>query len=171
MKTQQALKENHMRDLIIRSFEEADAEATAKVFFDAVHQGSKDHYDDAQRQAWAPHVPDTSLWLKRLQAQSVVVAQVQGKIVGFMSLEQKDTEGHIDLAFVLPEVMGQGVAPALYERIEEIAQNLHLDKLTSHASHLARPFFERIRWQVVKEQSVARGPVELTNFVMKKELK
>lgn len=42
--------------------------------------------------------------------------------------------------------------------------------MTVHASITARGFFEKVGWQVVKEQQVERKGVLLTNFVMEKDL-
>ena len=39
---------------------------------------------------------------------------------------------------------------------------------TTHASITARPFFLSRGYRVVKEQTVLRGGLELTNFVMEK---
>ena len=57
-----------------------------------------------------------------------------------------------------------------YDAIHEEAVTLGLRRLHSEASHLARPFFERQGWSVVRAQSLERDGVSLTNFVMEKVL-
>ena len=79
-------------------------------------------------------------------------------------------DGLIDLAFVAPDVAGQGVAKPLYDAIEAEAKGRGLARLHAEASLLARPFFERQGWSVVGRQSVERDGVALTNFVMEKAL-
>lgn len=153
--------------ICIRPFHEGDAAATANIFFDAVRLGSVGHYNEAQRQAWAPEVPDNSTWLKRLGPQMVFVAVRDGEAVGFMTMK---ANGHIDLAFVRSDKIGQGIAHKLYLAIEAKAISAQIKRLTSDASHMARPFFERQGWRVVSEQSVPRDEVSLTNFVMEKIL-
>ena len=153
--------------ICIRPFHKDDAVITAAIFFDAVQLGSIAPYDAAQRHAWAPEVPDCSSWLKRLKPQTVLVAVQDSKVVGFMTLR---SDGNIDLAFVSPGQIGTGVAYKLYQALEAKAISIHLKKLTSDASHMARPFFERQGWRLVAEQSVARGKVFLTNFLMEKSL-
>ncbi|MEM9472733.1 MAG: GNAT family N-acetyltransferase [Pseudomonadota bacterium] len=156
-----------MPALKVRKFVEADAGATAQIYFDAVRFGAAGHYDERQRKAWADRVPDTSQWLARLNAQHTFVAEVNSEPVGFMTV---DDAGHIDLAFVAPDRMGTGVADALYAAVEGQALQLGAGRLDTAASHLARSFFERHGWSVVKQQSVAISDVELINFVMEKRL-
>ncbi len=151
----------------VRRFEDEDAEATARIYFDAVRVGARDHYDEAQRRAWASAVPDTPPWRARLRSQASFVAERDGAIVGFMTLKP---DGCIDLAFVAPQAMGTGVARQLYERLLAEAAAMGLRQLHTEASHLARPFFERQGWSVIKQQTVERDGVALTNFVMEKDL-
>ncbi len=147
----------------IRPYRDEDAEATAAVFFEAVHVGAARHYDEAERYAWAPRVPDLPAWRDRLASQAVFVAERHDRIVGFMTLRP---DGCIDLAFVAPDAMGTGVARRLHEAILGEAARQQMTKLHTHASHLARPFFERQGWAVVREQTVQRDGVVLTNFLM-----
>lgn len=156
-----------MQRTTIRRFREEDAPATATLFHASVHGLTKDHYDQAQREAWAPHVPETATWLKRLRSQSAFVAEQGGRIVGFMTLRP---DGYLDLAFVAPGASRQGVASRLYDAINAEAKELGLTRLHAEASHLARPFFERQGWAVVKKQTVQRHGAALTNFVMEKHL-
>ncbi len=80
-------------------------------------------------------------------------------------------EGYIDLAFVAPDAIGHGIGKALYDAILSEASNLGVPRLHAEASHLARPFFERQGWSVVKSQTVTRGDdVAIPNFVMEKIL-
>ncbi len=151
----------------VRKFKDADAEATARIFFDAVRLGAARHYDECQRKAWAEKVPDTRGWLARLQSQHTYVAEMNSRPVGFMTV---DDAGHIDLAFVAPDQMGKGASDALYAAVEAEAVRKGIRRLDTAASHLARSFFERQGWSVVKQQAVTRAEIELTNFVMEKQL-
>ncbi len=151
----------------VRRFRDEDADATARIFFKAVHQGAAGHYDEAQRRAWAPRIPDLPTWRDRLGGQAVFVAERHGRIVGFMTLRP---DGCIDLAFVAPDAMGTGVAKGLHEAILGEAARQQMTKLHTHASHLARPFFERQGWTVMREQTAERDGVRLTNFFMQTAL-
>ncbi len=154
-------------DINIRGFRNDNVQPTARIFFDAIRLGTAGYYDERQRKAWADKVPDTDEWRQRLQRQYSFVAEVNAKPVGFMTL---DAGGHIDLAFVAPDWIGKGVGRALYERIEAEARGLGIPRLDTEASYLARPFFKRQGWLVVRQQSVELGSVSLTNFVMEKRL-
>jgi len=151
----------------IRPIQDADAAATARIFYDAVRIGAQDYYDEAQRRAWAPWIPESTEWLDRLKPQTTLVAEQDGRVVGFMTLT---ADGCIDLAYVAPDRIGHGVAKQLYDAILSVAVEHGLPRLRAEASHLARDFFERQGWSVVMEQTVSRSGVELTNFVMAKNL-
>ena len=55
-------------------------------------------------------------------------------------------DGCIDLAYVAPDAIGQGVAKALYDAILAEAVAVGIPRLHAEASHLARAFFERQGW-------------------------
>lgn len=152
-----------MNNTRIRDCQEEDTTATARVFFDSVRIGARKYYDDVQRRAWAPEVPDTAEWHERFRTQTVKVAEQNGSIVGFMTLTD---DGYIDLAFVAPHVIGQGVAKALYDSLRTVALAHGLTRLHAEASLMARPFFERQGWSVLEEEVVIRDGVELTRFKM-----
>lgn len=156
-----------MENLTVRRLREGDSAATARAFFNAVHHGTGDHYDERQRNAWAGRVPETEPWAERLTLQDTFVAESNGTLVGFMTLA---ADGYIDLAFVAPEMIGKGVALLLYEAVEREACNLGVARLNAEASFPARSFFERQGWSTVREQTVTRNGVSLTNFVMEKHL-
>jgi putative acetyltransferase len=66
--------------------------------------------------------------------------------------------------------VGRGVGRRLYEAAEREAGELGLESVSTEASLTARPFFERLGFRVVREQTVVRRGVGLTNFVMEKRL-
>ena len=154
--------------LTVRSYAPGDAPALARIFHRAVHEGAAAHYSEAERAAWSPRVPDTRSWELRLAEADTVVAETPGGPVGFMSL--LPARAYLDLAFVLPEVMGRGVAGALYSVLEGRARARGLTRLETEASLLAEPFFLRQGWQVLKRQQVERLGVLLSNAVMEKSL-
>lgn len=156
-----------MQGLTLRRFAATDAPAAAQLFFDAIREGSVDFYTEAQRKAWASHVPETARWRDRLARQFTVLAEAASDIVGYMTL---DRDGYIDLAFVAPRHLGRGVADALYAAIETRARNTGVTQLTTEASHQARRFFKRNGWDEVREQTIMRNGVALTNFKMSKRL-
>ncbi len=151
-----------------RSARPEDAGALAHVYFRAVREGAVDAYSPEQRAAWAPCEPEADKWRDRIAGLNTIVAESENGIVGFMSLNPDD--GDLDLAFVLPEAKGTGVAKTLYAILENHARSRNMRRLHTQASHLARPFFERQGWTVHRENQVERQGVTLTNWIMDKSL-
>lgn len=151
----------------IRPLAPGDPPALHAIFFRAVREGAAAAYSDAQRAAWAADPEMPADWPRRLADQVTVVAEAAGRPIGFMTLGR---DGHLDLAYVLPEAMGTGVAAALHDRLLAEAEKLGLARLDTEASHLARRFFARQGWTVIAEQQIERRGQTLTNFRMEKRL-
>jgi putative acetyltransferase len=62
-----------------------------------------------------------------------------------------DEAGHVDLAFVLPSAAGMGVGRALLNAAERWASAHGATRLSTEASLVARPFFERNDRSVLEE--------------------
>lgn len=164
-----------MTPLTIRPLRAEDGPQAARVFFDAVREGMREHYTEAQRRAWAGDAPDPEGWRGRLWGVEGFAAEEDGRLVGFMTLGGAGHitiggAGYIDLAFVAPSALGRGVGWRLYRAVEAKARELGASMLTTEASRMARPFFERQGWSVVAEQVVVIRGVVLTNHRMRKAL-
>jgi len=157
-----------MTEITVREFCRDDAGPTAQIFYDAVHEGAASHYSVKQLNAWVGKVPNTDWWFRRLSPQTVLVAEIGGRTVGFMTLDEEAQE--IDLAFVAPDFIGHGVAWHLYRDLIGIAVEKGISTLRAHASFLARPFFERQGWSVITEQNLHVRGISLTNFLMERDL-
>lgn len=149
----------------VRPFRPADAAACLDVYLDAIHNGTAPHYSAEERAAWAPpgREYDHGEWTGRLADGRTWVAEHEGKVVGFITL---DRSGHLDLFFVRPEARLLGVAAKLYEALINTARDGGHTRLTTHASHLARRFLERRGWRVTGEERALRNGVFLTRFAM-----
>ncbi len=156
-----------MENVRLRGFQTEDGRATAEIFYRSVRCGARAFYDERQRRAWAPRIPDAEAWLARLRLQTVLVAERDGAVLGFMSLS---AEGCIDLAYVAPEAIGRGIGRALYDAIVREALRLGLTRLETEASHYFRRLLARRGWSVVEERTVLRDGVPLHNFLMEKRL-
>ncbi|WP_121063517.1 GNAT family N-acetyltransferase [Chachezhania antarctica] len=156
-----------MDSIIIRPLVATDGPAAGEVFFDAVQRGTMAEYTQEQRDAWAGAVHDPEGWTDRLDGVDGFAAEADGRVVGFMTI---DADGHVDLAFIRSDAIGQGVGRQLYDAVEDRAKALGATVMTTDASLKARPFFERMGWHVVREQKPVRRGVELTNFRMEKVL-
>ena len=83
----------------IRAYTPADAAACAQVYFRGAREGAAAAYSETQRAAWAPEVPTEATMQTRLSGLTTFVAERDGQIVGFMSLDGD----YLDFAYVLPE--------------------------------------------------------------------
>ncbi|QBF31292.1 GNAT family N-acetyltransferase [Thalassococcus sp. S3] len=153
---------------MIRAYRSEDHAACYAVFRRAVLEGARDFYSAAERDVWAgpaetdPGKPD------KLLDQWCWVAEKDNDIRGFMSLTK---DGYLDMAFVLPEEMGKGTARELYDALITKARTEGFDRLTVHASHLARRFFIKQGWQVEYAEEHAKGGQVFERFYMSLNLK
>lgn len=153
--------------MLIRICAEGDVADCYEVFWRAVHEGAVSAYSEEERQAWAPDTRMPADWPDRLLRHLTFVAIRDARLRGFMTLGR---DGHLDLAYVLPEERGRGTAAKLHEAVEDAARDLGLGWLTTDASLLALPFLLRRGWRRVARQSVIRAGVPLTSFRMEKRL-
>lgn len=158
-----------MTEITIHRFRAGEGDLLGQLFHRSVHEGATRTYDAAQRAAWSPAPPQGPDWENRLAAAITLVAWAGREPVGFMTLVPET--GYLDLAFVAPEMQGQGVAAMLYGLLERCARRRGLDRLTTDASELARRFFLRQGWQDGPRQRVERHGVALHNYPMAKPLK
>lgn len=152
----------------MRAYRTSDAGCLAQVFNRAVREGTVGAYDADQRAAWASAMDTPPDWSQRLSEEITLVAERDGQVAGFMTLGR---DGFLDLAFVLPEAMGTGVAAALHDRVLVEAEARNLSRLTTEASHLARRFFIKQGWRELGEVKVSLGGSTLTSFSMEKRLR
>jgi len=151
----------------IRAYCESDLEAVALLFTASVHHVADQYYDANQLAAWAPQPPDLSDWAQRLASVETLVAEVGGKLAGFLSYE---LNGHIDLLYTSPVTCRRGVASALYRHAEMSLLARGVKELFTEASLAARPFFERHGFEVTEEQRVQRRGVIFLRYAMRKSV-
>jgi putative acetyltransferase len=133
---------------VIRPYRADDRQATAQVYYRAIREGTTAIYDAAQRAAWAPDTDPDDATPDKLLDQWCWVAEEDGRMTGFMSL---CPDGLLDMAFVIPEVMGKGTAAALYDTLLAKARAVELPRLTVIASPFSQRFLLRRGWQVDRE--------------------
>ena len=161
--------------MLIRAYQPDDVPQIVQIFYNTIHRVNCRDYTEAQINAWAPTVPETERWLKRYDTRRCFVAEQDGMITGFAELEDN---GHIDCFYCHHEFQRQGVGRRLYERIEEEGRSLrdthegslHLTRLFVEVSITAKPFFERMGFQILQENQIVVRNVILTNFSMEKHM-
>jgi len=146
--------------MILRDYMPSDCREMAELFFDTVHTVNRGDYSEEQVNAWADGSPDLEKWNRSFLAHTTVVAEEDGRIVGFGDI---DPDGYLDRLYVRSDKQRKGIASAVCERLENA---VGAAVITTHASITARGFFEKRGYVTVKEQKVLRHGVLLTNYVM-----
>jgi putative acetyltransferase len=161
---------NMTTEYVIRKGELVDLVEIQKLFLDTITEICKSDYDEDQIEAWTSDTKSNinrQRWIDTLTKQFVLVAQKDNEIIGFITL---DNGNYIDFLYVHKNHQRQGIADSLYKNIENEARRQKQTVLTSDVSKTARPFFEKVGFEVIIKQIVVRQSVELTNFKMKKKI-
>ena len=148
--------------ITLRWTTEADFDALGEVMFAAVREGESP-YTDAQRHAWVPEPRRGSEWRTRLISQEIIVAEAEGRLLGFMSLAEG---GYIDFAYIRAEARGAGLFRELFQRILDVAQAKGLPLLWVHASLTAEPAFSALGFVARRREQVTIGGEVLDRFEM-----
>lgn len=147
--------------MILRKYQPADCRELTELFYRTVHIINAKDYTEEQLNAWADGQADLEKWNKSFLEHYSIVAEEEGRIVGFGDVDQT---GYLDRLYVHADYQGRGIATAICEQLEQTVRG----RLVTHASITAKPFFEKRGYQVIKEQKVERKGIFLTNFVMEK---
>lgn len=155
--------------ILLRPYKSSDTKEIIQLFYDTVHVVNAKDYTQEQLDAWAPK----HIFLKpvedSLSKNICYVAEIGGVIAGIADLRPSD--GHLDKLFVHKDHQGKGIATMLFKKLEAHAQELGLSQITSDVSVTAKPFFEKMGFQVIKTQDLqTHTGLVLRNYLMKKQL-
>jgi putative acetyltransferase len=145
----------------------ADTPVLAAIFVASIEGLTGDDYNEAQQEAWAGAADDEVAFGKRLSSELTLVATIEGSPVGFASLKGKD---HIDLLYVHPGAVGQGVAAMLCDALEKLAGARGAPNLTVDASDNAAAFFAKRGYEAKQRNTVSFNGEWLANTTMQKPL-
>ncbi len=151
----------------LRPFLAADTPVLATIFVAAIEELTAEDYNDAQRQAWASAADDEEKFGKRLASELTLIATLQNSPVGFAALKGAD---HIDMLYVHPGAVGQGVASMLCDALEKLAGGRGAKSLTVDASDTAEGFFLRRGYIGKQRNTVTVNGEWLANTTMQKTL-
>jgi putative acetyltransferase len=156
-----------MSDVSLRPYLPADARRCAEIFRASIEELAAEDYDEEQREAWASRADDEPAFGARLAEALTLLAVIDGAITGFASLKGA---GEIDMLFVDPEFARQGVGRTLVNALTRLAQARGAKRLTTEASDVAKPLFERQGFTAQKRNLVRMGEQWLANTTMTKTL-
>ncbi|WP_291685844.1 GNAT family N-acetyltransferase [Bradyrhizobium sp.] len=151
----------------LRPFLAADTPVLAAIFAAAIEELTGDDYSEAQQQAWAGVAEDEEAFGKRLASELTLIATLQNSPVGFAALKGAD---HIDMLYVHPGAVGQGVASMLCEALEKLAGSRGVKSLTVDASDNATEFFAKRGYVAKQRNTVTVNGEWLANTTMQKTL-
>ena len=151
----------------LRPFLATDTPVLAAIFAASVEELTGDDYSEAQQEAWASAVDDEEKFGKRLASELTLVATLQNSPVGFAALKGPD---HIDMLYVHPSAVGQGVASMLCDALEKLAGGRGAKSLTVDASDNAQEFFLKRGYVAKQRNTVTVNGEWLANTTMQKAL-
>src|SRR3954469_14605484 len=151
----------------LRPFLAADTPVLAAIFVAAIQELTGDDYSEAQQEAWASAADDEEQFGKKLAGELTLIATLQSSPVGFASLKGAD---HIELLYVHPSAVGQGVGSMLCEALEKLAGARGAKTLTVDASDNAQGFFLKRGYAATRRNTVSINGEWLANTTMQKTL-
>jgi putative acetyltransferase len=151
----------------LRPYLPADAPICAAIAEASIAELTGDDYTESQQEAWIASFSDEDELGQRLAGQLTLMATLGESSVGFASLRGTD---HIDMLYVHPEAVGQGVASALIDAIERLAAARGAKKLSADVSDTAQGFFAHRGYVAQQRNSIPRGDEWLANTTMTKTL-
>ena len=151
----------------LRPFLGEDTPMLAAIFAASIEELTGEDYSEAQQQAWASAADDEEQFGKRLASQLTLIATLQNSPVGFASLKGAD---HIDMLYVHPSAVGQGVGSMLSEALEKLAGGRGAKALTVDASDNATEFFLKRGYVANRRNTVTVNGEWLANTTMQKKL-
>ena len=151
----------------LRPFLAEDTPVLAAIFAASVEELTGDDYSEAQQQAWASAVDDEEEFGKRLASELTLVATLGNSPVGFAALKGGD---HIDMLYVHPSAVGQGVAALLCDALERLAGGRGAKSLSVDASDNAHEFFLKRGYVGKQRNTVTVNGEWLANTTMQKTL-
>lgn len=140
----------------------SDCGHLAELFFHTVHSVNAKDCTKEQLDVWATGNVDLKEWNESFLKHHTVVAVENNEIVGFGDI---DDSGYLDRLFVHQDHQGEGIASAICDDLESSVTG---KKIITHSSITAKPFFEKRGYRVIREQTVIRKRISLTNYIMEK---
>ena len=138
-----------------------------ELFFGTVHSINVGDYSREQLNIWAPEVINREKWMERINDNYLVMAKDGNKIVGFGELT---SEGCVDMLYVHKDYLVQKIGQQLLGYITKKALKLGIDEIFVDASVIARPFFEKSGFDMIKKRVKKLNGSDFIVFRMNKRI-
>lgn len=150
----------------LRRYKSSDSEVLIAIYRDAILVTGAEEYDAAQIEAWVGMLNSVETLRARLNRGLCLVAETEdGNSVGFGQLDPLD---HIAFLYTSSRYNRQGIASAIYQKLEARAVSAGVKALRTEASRIAKRFFLKKGFTVQKVDEVERNGVILERFLMEK---
>lgn len=146
-----------------RRAEPGDLEALQSLFVETIKSTCKNDYSAEQIAVWTSSIENKERWKGIMADQYVLVAELDGAIAGFGSLENGS---YLDFLYVHKDYLRRGIANMLFEGLRGESTRQGFKTMTSDVSKTARPFFETKGFRVVRENKMVKKGVEISNYHM-----
>ncbi len=156
-----------MSAVSLRPYVPADAKRCAEIFRASIEELAAEDYNADQREAWASTADNEEAFAARVGGGLTLIAIIDGAAAGFATLKGAEL---IDMLYVDPEHAGQGVGRTLIDALTRLASARGAKRLTTEASDISKPLFERQGFSAQKRNLVRVGDEWLANTTMTKTL-
>lgn len=147
----------------------ADIDEFKHVIIESVLEFCKHFYTPRQIISLLSQYPNRNLYEKWIQERVLVVAEHDGKIIGFAQYFPPNNS--IEALHVLPNFGKQGIGKKLIQSIEEIARNQGASQITLGSSLNAVGFYEKCGYTRIKTTRFkCNDGIELDVVCYEKEL-
>lgn len=157
------------RQYVLRPFRRGDADALIDVTRLAIERIGRLAYSDAQLTVWLANQENDARFSNRVSNGHRIVAACdkQDKPAAYALWEPN---GHFDMLYCHPDHAGRGLAGQLIERVLSDAKALHLERIWTEASDLARQIFERAGFAMLGRREFDLRGVPIHNWSMEARL-
>jgi len=131
-----------MARIKIRPAASADAQGILESHYSAVHETARRDYPDEILDAWSTPVTPERIraYLENaLPRETTVVAEVEGRVVGFGSIVESSNE--LRAVYISDTFRRKGVGSALLQELENLAKERGCKELTLDSSLTAERFY------------------------------
>jgi GNAT superfamily N-acetyltransferase len=153
--------------IIIRPATKEDANGILEAHQDSIRKVASKDYNQVQISGWSDHLKPEGYVRAMDAGESVFVAVIDNKIVGFSALR----ESEVMAVYVASNAVGFGVARLLYLAIENLALENQATKLSLSASLTAEGFYQHLGFSKLYSSShKLNSGVEIPCIRMEKNL-
>lgn len=153
--------------MIFRLLIPEDFPQIKEVFLHAINQIADKKYSKEQIMAWSQSINDENRWVNMIQEEHWIGAFDDLNLLGFIGFREPN---YVNMLYVSPTVSRSGIATKLFNELFRTIDLTNQSLIETHASEIARPFFEKQGFKVIKKNWVSRNGVQLHNYLMRLSL-